>query len=172
MYDGTKLGQYESDTDNATSLPSLSASQLTKLRMLTLVDLASKHQSLSYGASSSNLASLHQELRTNSCTLPIKRTSAQLLPALDLTSIRQLEDLIIEALYSDLIKARINQKRQVLEVDSVVGRDVKTINAASVPFGKEKTVDNLLHTLSMWYDRVGTTLSEVDYHIQGIKQRE
>lgn len=89
-----------------------------------------------------------------------------------MTSIRQLEDLIIEALYSDLLKARINQKRQVLEVDSVVGRDVKTGASSTLPFGQEKTVANLLQTLSVWHDRVGATLAEVDYHIQGIKQRE
>lgn len=97
---------------------------------------------------------------------------AQLLPALELSSIRQLEDLIIEALYSDLLQARINQKRQVLEVDSVVGRDVKTGSSSSVPFGQEKTVAALIQSLTVWYDRVGSTLSELDYHIQGIKQKE
>lgn len=35
--------------DNQHSLPALSSSQLTKLRLLTLVDMAGKHQSLSYG---------------------------------------------------------------------------------------------------------------------------
>jgi COP9 signalosome complex subunit 7 len=100
------------------------------------------------------------------------RSAAHLLPALDLTSVRQLEDLIIEALYSDLLKARINQKRQILEVDSVVGRDIKTGAFSTVPFGQEKTVANLLQTLSVWYDRVGSTLGELDYHIQGIKQKE
>lgn len=98
--------------------------------------------------------------------------SAQLLPALDLSSIRELEDLIIEALYSDLLKARINQKRQLLEVDSVIGRDVKTASISTAPFGQEKTVDALIQTLTLWYDRVGSTLGEVDYHIQSIKQRE
>lgn len=98
--------------------------------------------------------------------------SAQLLPALDLTSARELEDLIIEALYSDLLKARINQKRQLLEVDSVVGRDVKPVNSSAVPFGQGNTVDTLVQALSIWYDRVGSTLGELDYHIQGIKQKE
>jgi hypothetical protein len=34
--------------EHAATLPGLSSTQLTKLKLLTLVDLASKHQSLSY----------------------------------------------------------------------------------------------------------------------------
>lgn len=108
--------------------------------------------------------------------MPLNRSSCpltdQLLPALDLSSVRKLEDLIIEALYSDLLKARINQKRQVLEVDSVVGRDVKTPSSSTVQIGPEKTVDGLIQSLSLWHERVGSTLAELDYHIQGIKQKE
>lgn len=99
--------------------------------------------------------------------------TAQLLSSLDLASTRQLEDLIIEALYSDLLKARINQKLQILEVDSVIGRDVKPVSSTvEIGFGQEKTVASLVQSLSVWYDRVGSTLSELDYHIQGIKQKE
>lgn len=98
---------------------------------------------------------------------------AQLLPALELSSIRQLEDLIIEALYADLLKARINQKRQVLEVDSVIGRDVKTQSSSlNLSFGAEKTVAALLENLGAWYQRVDDTLSELDLHVQTIRQKE
>jgi COP9 signalosome complex subunit 7 len=91
---------------------------------------------------------------------------------LELSSVRQLEDLIIEALYFDLINARINQERQVLEVDSVIGRDVRVGTSTSLPLGQDKTVASLLQSLKVWHDRVDFTLTELNYHIGAIKQRE
>jgi COP9 signalosome complex subunit 7 len=44
--------------------------------------------------------------------------------SLDIPTIRQLEDLIIEAIYLDIIRGRLDQKEQQFEVEYTVGRDV------------------------------------------------
>ena len=40
-------------------------------------------------------------------------------------SIRALEDLIIDAIYLDIVKGKLDQKEQRFEVDSTMGRDVE-----------------------------------------------
>jgi COP9 signalosome complex subunit 7 len=47
-----------------------------------------------------------------------------LLSALSLSSIRDLEDLIIDAIYLNLIRGRLDQKEQRLEVEYTMGRDL------------------------------------------------
>jgi len=36
------------------------------------------------------------------------------------------QDLIIDAIYADIIRGKLDQKRQQLEVDFAVGRDIQT----------------------------------------------
>ena len=55
-------------------------------------------------------------------------------------TIRELEDLIIDAIYLDLISGRLDQKYQQLEVEYALGRDVE----------QEKTAI-LLASLQEWY---------------------
>ncbi len=53
-------------------------------------------------------------------TLPYK----QLLADLDIANVRELEDMIIECMYADLIVGKLDQKRLVLEVQHAVARDI------------------------------------------------
>lgn len=48
-----------------------------------------------------------------------------LLAELELASLRQLEDLIIEAIYTDMIRGKLDQCRRQLEVECCVGRDIQ-----------------------------------------------
>ena len=135
-------------------LPSLSHSQLTKIRQLTLVELASRSRSLPFST---------------------------LLASLELSSIRDLENLIIECLYSDLLKARINQRRQILEVDNVVGRDVRVSFIASRSKSKagtdlslesERSLATMMNALGTWFENVQDTLAQLDHHILCIRKSE
>ena len=44
---------------------------------------------------------------------------------LGISELRQLEDKIIDCIYNDLLKGRLNQKNKTLHVSSTFGRDVK-----------------------------------------------
>ena len=55
-------------------------------------------------------------------------------------TIRELEDLIIDGIYLDLISGRLDQKYQQLEVEYTLGRDVE-----------EEKVSVLLDSLREWY---------------------
>ena len=55
-------------------------------------------------------------------------------------TIRELEDLIIDGIYLDLISGRLDQKYQQLEVEYALGRDVE-----------EEKVSVLLDSLREWY---------------------
>lgn len=48
-----------------------------------------------------------------------------MLQELDLNNVRDLEDLIIEAVYADIIHGKLDQKNSQLEVDYAIGRDIK-----------------------------------------------
>lgn len=47
-----------------------------------------------------------------------------LLRELDLRNLRELEDLIIEVVYADIIRGKLDQKNNQLEVDYAIGRDI------------------------------------------------
>ena len=55
-------------------------------------------------------------------------------------TIRELEDLIIDAIYLDILRGKLDQKEQQLEVEYTMGRDLEP--------GK---VENLLAALKGWY---------------------
>lgn len=72
--------------------------QKKKLQHLTIVTLATKSKCIPY---------------------------TTLLRELDIESVRDLEDLIIEAVYADIIHGKLDQKNSQLEVDYAIGRDIR-----------------------------------------------
>lgn len=91
-------GTYREYKAEKANLPELSAAQLKKLRHLTVVFLATKSKCIPYPT---------------------------LLQELDIQNVRNLEDLIIEGIYADIIHGKLDQKNQQLEVDYVIGRDIR-----------------------------------------------
>ncbi|OMJ67320.1 hypothetical protein SteCoe_35549 [Stentor coeruleus] len=89
----------------AQKLPELTPQQLKKIQMLTLVTLASKEPVLSYKS---------------------------LLGHLEISSTRQLEDLIIDTIYEGLIKGKIDHKNSCLRVFEAIGRDLKPENIPDI----------------------------------------
>jgi len=59
---------------------------------------------------------------------------------LDIPNVRELEDLIIEAIYQDVIKGKLDQKRKQLEIEYTMGRDLRP-----------GQIDQMLEVLSAWY---------------------
>ena len=63
----------------------------------------------------------------------------QLLAVLQISTIRELEDLIIDAISQDVIRGKLDQKEQQFEVEYTMGRDLEP--------GK---VESLLAALQHW----------------------
>jgi COP9 signalosome complex subunit 7 len=64
---------------------------------------------------------------------------AVLLEELQVATIRELEDLIIDAIYLDVLRGKLDQKEQQLEIEYTMGRDLAP--------GK---LQNLLEALQNW----------------------
>ncbi|KAJ2486514.1 COP9 signalosome complex subunit 7a [Coemansia sp. RSA 2050] len=82
----------------AAQLPELSERQLEKLKHLSLVSLASASKVLPYN---------------------------DLIRELDCAHEQQMEDLVIDTIYKGLLSAKLDQQRRLVEVEFVVGRDVR-----------------------------------------------
>ncbi len=64
-----------------------------------------------------------------------------LLDELGIINVRELEDLIIEAFYADIIKGKLDQQNAQLEIDFAIGRDVT-----------DDEIDDILKILNDWYE--------------------
>lgn len=119
-------------TEHKDSLPALNQAQTTKLKHLSLVSL-SMDRRVCRRSSIIKYASLR--LYTFAQILPY----AHLLQALQMPTIRELEDLIIDAIYLDLLRGKLDQKQQQFEVEYTLGRDLEP--------GK---IESLLAALQDW----------------------
>lgn len=108
------------------SYAALNVAQITKLRQLTVVSLASQARTLEY-------ATLLQELRLDAHvaedgTLKYDGLGSSSTPAgagaIDITTLRILEDVLIDCIYAGLITGRLDQRNKKFHVDTVIGRDV------------------------------------------------
>lgn len=106
------------------SLPPLNQAQITKLKHLSIVSFAMERRILPY---------------------------TDLLEALQMPTIRDLEDLIIDAIYLDILRGKLDQKEQQLEVEYTMGRDLEP--------GK---VEDLLAALTSWASTTSAVLTSLD----------
>jgi COP9 signalosome complex subunit 7 len=86
---------------------------LNKLRHLSIISLASKCKTIPYSL---------------------------LLSELEIKNVRELEDLIIEAFYAEIIKGKLDQQNAQLEIEFAIGRDVT-----------DDEIDEILNILNDWY---------------------
>jgi len=89
----------------AAQLPALSEAQVIKLKKLSLVSLAAQSRTIPY---------------------------AVLMRDLEVNSIRQVEDLLIECLYGGLLYGRLDQQASQLEVTYCTGRDIHPSEVAAM----------------------------------------
>jgi len=109
-------------------LPDLPATQLEKLKQLSLVSHAAKHKILRYST---------------------------LMEELGLKDVRELEDVIIDTIYLGLVKGKLDQKKQVFEVEYAIGRDI----------GPDD-VDHMLSSIQSWFSTSQELLKSIDKNIQ------
>lgn len=107
-------------------VPELDEAQTTKLKELTLASLASQTRRLHY----SDICDV----------LDIERS--------------QLESFLVDAIYSGLVTGKLDTKRQLLEVESVVGRDVD-----------ERRVTEMDGVLDGWLERTAALLRDTESYI-------
>ncbi|XP_034377711.1 LOW QUALITY PROTEIN: COP9 signalosome complex subunit 7b [Arvicanthis niloticus] len=120
-------GTYPDYLANKESLPALSAAQQNKLKHLTIVSLASRMKCIPYSV---------------------------LLKDLEMRNLRELEDLIIEAVYTDIIQGKLDQRNQLLEVDFCIGRDIR-----------KKDINNIVKTLHEWCDGCEAVLLGIEQQV-------
>lgn len=108
-------GTYADYVKNRDQLPPLSESMILKLRQLTIVSLAAVNKRIPYD---------------------------RLLKELGVRNVRELEDLVIDAIYNGVIVGKLDQRNQQLEVDRCMGRDVR---AEEIP--------SIVAMLTDWCDR-------------------
>lgn len=120
-------GTYRQYLDNKGMLMELSDIMKKKLQHLTIVTMAIKNKCIPY-----NL----------------------LLVELDITNVRDLEDLIIEAIYCDIVHGKLDQKNKQLEIDYAIGRDIRPEN-----------VTQIVGTLQEWCDSCETVLKCIEDQI-------
>ncbi|XP_058118268.1 COP9 signalosome complex subunit 7 isoform X1 [Anopheles ziemanni] len=120
-------GTYRQYRENEAQLIQLTPPMRKKIQHLTIVSLAIKSKCIPY---------------------------SELLDELDIKNVRVLEDLIIEAIYADVIHGKIDQKNKQLEVDYAIGRDIRKGN-----------IKQIVSTLQEWSDSCETILSCLEAQI-------
>lgn len=114
-------------------LPELSAQQSQKLRLLSLLPLSRAHETLTY---------------------------KHLQSALDLSTTRELEELITTAIYAGLITAKLDPAHSVVSVTSVA--PLRDLAPGSLPA--------LESTLQSWSQRCDSALADLEVQVAQVKK--
>ncbi|XP_007900585.1 COP9 signalosome complex subunit 7a isoform X2 [Callorhinchus milii] len=125
-------GTYPDYLANKGSLPELTLAQRNKLKHLTIVSLAARMKCIPYSI---------------------------LLKDLDMKNLRELEDLIIEAIYTDIIQGKLDQRNQLLEVDFCIGRDLQ-----------KQDINDIVKTLQEWCDCCQVVLLGIEQQVLRVNQ--
>lgn len=83
-------------------------------------------------------------------TIPYK----YLCEELHISNVRELEDLIIEAFYANIIKGKLDQLNNQLEIEYTIGRDVT-----------DEQVDDILNVLNNWCKNCDFALKTIEAQI-------
>ncbi|XP_018973557.1 COP9 signalosome complex subunit 7a-like isoform X2 [Cyprinus carpio] len=125
-------GTYCDYKERAASLPELTPAQKNKLRHLSIISLASNLKCLPYSL---------------------------LLQQLELKNVRELEDLLIEAVYCDIIHGKLDQRNQQVEVDCSIGRDLGP-----------NELPNIANTLQEWCTGCEAVLCGIEEQVSRANQ--
>ncbi|KAJ3416823.1 Serine hydroxymethyltransferase, cytosolic [Chytridiales sp. JEL 0842] len=80
---------------------------------------------------------------------------------LDIPSVRELEDLVIDAIYQNLLEGKLDQKRKCLVVEYAMGRDLKPGDSQA-----------MLTKLTEWLNKTDSMLSAIDQKLESISVEE
>ncbi|XP_050050506.1 COP9 signalosome complex subunit 7b [Dermacentor andersoni] len=121
------FGTYATYHENKSQFPPLTPAMITKLRHLTIVSLATKTKCIPYST---------------------------LLKELDMKNLRELEDLIIDVIYADVVRGKLDQKNNQLEVDYTIGRDIRP-----------EDVSTIIRVLQEWCTSCETVVNSIECQI-------
>lgn len=121
-------GTYPDYTAHRAELPELTAGQRRKLQLLTVVSLATQKKVIQF---------------------------SDLQSALDVATEREVEDIIIEACYQNLIVGKMDQESRCLNVESSACRDCR-----------DQDVDFIIDTLTAWHQSADKMLGSLDGMVQ------
>ncbi|KAJ3720210.1 hypothetical protein DFJ43DRAFT_1205550 [Lentinula guzmanii] len=124
---------YQDYLENKDQLPILNEAQTIKLKHLSIVSMATERRILPYPLLMSRLA---------------------------MSTIRELEDLIIDAIYLDILRGKLDQKESQLEVEYTMGRDLEP--------GK---VEAMLSALKNWASTTSAVLATLDSQISSLSSQ-
>jgi len=124
---------YADYIQNQDQFPALNEAQTIKLKHLTIVSMAAESRILSYPLLMSSLA---------------------------MQTIRDLEDLIIDAIYLDILRGKLDQKEAQFEVEYTMGRDLEP--------GK---LEAMLDALKNWASTTSSVLATLDAQIISISNQ-
>ncbi|ETW01603.1 hypothetical protein H310_06242 [Aphanomyces invadans] len=105
-------------------IPDLNAAQALKLRKLTVVSLCQEHKSVPYRI---------------------------LMGELQIGSVREVEDIVIDTIYSGLVEGQLDEKNEVFESSYSVGRDVQLSD-----------IDDMIHRLTQWQNDAKQMCNRID----------
>ena len=108
-------------------LPDLTERMLSKLKLLTLVSLASESKRLKYST---------------------------VMERLEIDNMRALEDTVIEVIYAGVIRGKLDQEQQIIEIIFSMGRDIN-MDVMNV-------LDPLIEKLDNWCDNCQNILSSLE----------
>lgn len=145
-------GSYSDYESRRGQLPDLNSNQIRKLKMLTLASLAAESKLLSF-------SSLQSQLQ--------------------IPSLRELEDLIIDSIYHGLLEGKLDHKLSALQIHSAFGRDVRPeqvphlLGKLSAYLTQVRSVDSLLSAQqrSIEDHRTHTQL-RLDHHKESQKKEK
>jgi len=121
-------GKYSDYKAKQNDLPKLSAIQSKKLKQLTIASLASESHVIPY---------------------------SRLIKELDIAGLRELEDLIIDALYKDIVVGKLDHEKQIFQIDSSLGRDLRP-----------EDMDKMISTLLAWQNQSEVLLKSIEEKMQ------
>jgi len=140
-------GTYRSVIDSADPLPELSPAMTRKIRLLTVVSLAEQNKILPYSL---------------------------LMEELGISTVRELEDLVIEGISAGVVLGKLDQKKSSFEVDFVIGRDIRAAdigNMVAVLSAWCENCDSVLANIETQQERVCREKTEAANHKSGLDQK-
>lgn len=114
--------------------PSLTEAMTRKLRLLTVVSLAEKSKVLPYSLLQAELG---------------------------ISTVRELEDLVIEGISAGVVLGKLDQKNSYFEVDFVIGRDIRKTD-----------IGNIVGVLSAWCDNCDTMLTNIEVQVDKVNKEK
>ncbi|CAO3611722.1 unnamed protein product [Mucor fragilis] len=125
-------GTYKDYQENSTQLPGLNENQIKKLKLLSIATLSETQQTLSYDLLQSYL---------------------------DIPTVRELEDLIIDAFYQGILTGKLDQRQRQLQVMYSMGRDLRP-----------QQLNETMNALAAWSSSTTRLLGALDAKIANLQE--